>query len=451
MSDISNSKLGVVSIARSTFDTEYAKEKALGLAAALKTSEINIAGNGTDIFFEAQDALKAVEKLKQDDIHALLIIQASFTDAEATVKMAQSLKDIPIIIWNFQEERTGGRLRLNSFCGVNLAAHALSRQNIKTYHIQGEAGDNDAMEKLKDLSNAAAVVHKLRQSKILVIGEHPTGFDPCNYDAKEVLRRFGVQIDAISNKGFFDLARNIPDEDIKELYAKKLEQLPNLTTLEQEPIIKTLKAAKAMQNLVEQKSYAGVAVRCWPEFFIEYGAAACGALGIMNELGIPAGCEADVYGVITSMLLQYAAGDVVFNTDLVDIDTKENSIVFWHCGQAPCQMKSDKVQAQATLHSNRKMPLLSEFSLKAGPITFCRISRGFNEHKLVVGQAEMIEAPLAFSGTAGVAKTLIPAEEFMEELIHIGLEHHMAITYGIHINKLKNIANILDIPMLSIG
>lgn len=445
------SKLGVIAIARTTFDTEYAKEKVAALADDLKQSGLHIAGDPAEIFFEASSVLEAIHRIKHDNIHALLVIQASFTDAEATVKMAQSLGDIPIILWNFKEKRTGGRLRLNAFCGVNLAAHALSRCNIKIHHIQGDTSDEKAMQTLKDLSDAAAVVHRLRQSTILVIGEHPAGFDPCDYDEAEVSARFGITIDTITNNDFFDLARNIPDEDIQDLYAQKRALFPNLSRLQQEPIIKTLKAAKAMQNLAKQKGYAGMAVRCWPEFFTDYGAAACGALAMMNELGIPAGCEADVYGVITSIILQYAAGDVVFNTDLVDIDIQDNSIVFWHCGQAPFQMKAENMQARAAIHSNRKMPLLSEFPLKAGIITFSRISRGFNEHKLVMGNAEMIDAALAFSGTAGVAKPFMHAKALMGKIIKIGLEHHMAIAYGDHMDILENIANILNIPTLSIG
>ena len=36
--------------------------------------------------------------------------------------------DVPLLLWTFPEERTGGRLRLNSFCGANLASHTLSRR-----------------------------------------------------------------------------------------------------------------------------------------------------------------------------------------------------------------------------------------------------------------------------------------------------------------------------------
>lgn len=130
-----NSKLAVVTIARNTFDTQFAQEKADSLAKQLLNSGLSIVGDAQQIFYDANEALAAINILKQNELHALLIIQASFADADATVKMAEAVGNIPIIIWNFREERTGGRLRLNSFCGVNLAAHALSRKNIKIYQI----------------------------------------------------------------------------------------------------------------------------------------------------------------------------------------------------------------------------------------------------------------------------------------------------------------------------
>ena len=41
----------------------------------------------------------------------------------------------------------------------------------------------------------------------------------------------------------------------------------------------------------------------------------------MGEQKIPCACEADVYGALTQMILQEAAGAPVILTDLVDIDT----------------------------------------------------------------------------------------------------------------------------------
>ena len=52
----------------------------------------------------------------------------TFTDASITVKIAKTFSS-NIGIWSIPEPRLGGRLRLNSFCGLNLASHALQKNN----------------------------------------------------------------------------------------------------------------------------------------------------------------------------------------------------------------------------------------------------------------------------------------------------------------------------------
>lgn len=42
-------------------------------------------------------------------------------------------------MWSYPEERTGGRLRFNSFCGINLAAQALSHNDIELDYVHGNA------------------------------------------------------------------------------------------------------------------------------------------------------------------------------------------------------------------------------------------------------------------------------------------------------------------------
>jgi L-fucose isomerase-like protein len=118
-----------------------------------------------------------------------------------------------------------------------------------------------------------------------------------------------------------------------------------------------------------------MAVRCWPETFTEYGCAACAPMGSMNEARVPATCEADVHGAISQLLLQQLAGAPAWLADLVDIDVATDTAILWHCGSAPLSMRDAESTVEATIHSNRRMPLLHQFTLKPGRITVARISR----------------------------------------------------------------------------
>jgi len=205
-----------------------------------------------------------------------------------------------------------------------------------------------------------------------------------------------------------------------------------------------------MRKLIAEQNYSGLAVRCWPEFFTHYGAAACGAVAILNEKFIPGGCEADVHGVITSLILQRLASEPAFNTDLVDIDPESDTCVFWHCGQAPVQMADPEVEIRATIHSNRKLPLLNEFPLKPGRFTIARLSKGHGKTSLVIGGGTMQRAPLAYSGTAGVASLDSPINEVLDNMMQAGLEHHTSIVYGEHRPALRVLAELLGIDVIEL-
>ncbi len=76
--------------------------------------------------------------------------------------------------------------------------------------------------------------------------------------------------------------------------------------------------------------------------FTEYGCAICGPMGMMNQAGTPAACEADVYGAVTALMLQEIAGEPSWLVDIVDMDAQENTSVFWHCGSAPEAMRDPR-------------------------------------------------------------------------------------------------------------
>jgi L-fucose isomerase-like protein len=113
-------------------------------------------------------------------------------------------------------------------------------------------------------------------------------------------------------------------------------------------------------------------------------------------------------------------------------------------------MRDPKTDADATVHTNRKMPLLYEFPLKAGRVTFMRISQAFGETKMVLAGGEMLERPMAFTGTSGVVRYDRGAGDVLADVISSGLEHHMALAYGEHRPLLRAVAAAMGLPVLEL-
>ncbi len=162
----------------------------------------------------------------------------------------------------------------------------------------------------------------------------------------------------------------------------------------------------------------------------------------------PCSCEADVNGTVTQLMLQWLSGEPAFGTDVVSFDLDEDEVVVWHCGLAPLSMADPAVRPRATIHSNRKLPLLMEFPLRPGRVTIARLSEATGSYRLVVGSGEMLRAPMSFSGTSGTLRFDRPAVKVLDTLLSEGLEHHVSLTYGDHVPALLALAKMLDLPVL---
>jgi L-fucose isomerase-like protein len=171
---------------------------------------------------------------------------------------------------------------------------------------------------------------------------------------------------------------------------------------------------------------------------------------MLSNERLASSCEADVNGAITQLILQWLSGAPAFSTDLVTADIQADEIVLWHCGQAPLAMADPQVQPRAAVHSNRGLPLLMDFPLKPGKVTFARLSQTHTGLQLVVAAGEMLSAQPSFTGTSGVVRMRHPAQDVLNTLLSEGLEHHLSVVYGEHLPALYKLAQMLDLPVIEL-
>ncbi len=445
---MSNPKVAFLSIARTTFDIELANQVSTAARAAIACAAFDLCGP-SELITDQQAALQAVEELTQDPPDLLLIFQATFADSTMLMQLADAV-DAPLLLWAVPEDHTGGRLRLNSLCGINLAGHALTRAGINYDYLFTAPGDPAALEKIGVLAKAGQARNILRRARLGRVGENPDGFETCLFDPDLIASQFGlevVQLDLMED--LFALARGVDPDRIDAIQDQLGQKVAGLEELDPAASRGTMSVYAGLKQLAEEKNLAAFAVRCWPEFFTELGCAACGAMSMMCDEMVPCSCEADINGTITQMILQSISQTPAFGTDMVSIDEERDALVVWHCGLAPLSMASTAERPGVTIHSNRQLPLLFDFTLKPGPVTVARLSESSGNFRLVIGSAEVLAAPKAFSGTSGLLRFTRPGRAILDLLMKEGLEHHISITYGEYTEELIAFAKLLEIPVLN--
>lgn len=460
-------KIGILPLGRPTFDVPYAEEKLAAMLAALRATGHEIVGPDT-LLFDAAQTKAEIAHLQEANIDQLLLLQVTFTDASMTVEAANAF-DMPLSIWAVPEPRIGGRLRLNAFCGLNLASHALGLAGrafswLYVEPEQANAADLHALFEGKRragriegqpssqfaTARGVEIAARVNGKRIARIGERPTGFDTCDYSKEEMSTLAGVSVDELSLDELFDSARAASPEETARVMQTANAALEGLEAVNQDELDKSLRLKVALDNIRQSGGYDAFAIRCWPETFTEYGGAVCGPASIMGEARVPCACEADVYGALTQLVLQEAAQAPVFLTDLVDMDIADNSGVVWHCGQAPISMRAPEQQAVATIHTNRKMPLLYEFPLREGRVTLVRISQAFGHPKMILAGGKMLKRSMSYTGTSGVVRFDRDAGAVLQDIIGSGLEHHLALAYGEHRPALRAVAAAMNLPILEL-
>jgi L-fucose isomerase-like protein len=461
---------GVAALARPTFDVPFAESMKDAAFAALEAAGIRTVGP-RELLFDRAAAERAVAEISAaGPIDLLLILQVTFTDATMTVQLAQE-SAVPLAVWALPEPRIGGRLRLNAYCGLNLAAHALGRAGVPHGWLYAAPDAPALAADLRALARPAAprpsragaatapaeetaaerVLERLRGAKITVVGQHPDGFDTCEYDQDLLHRLAGLEVETLPLGEFFDKARAADAGRVADVHAAAAREVHGLDEVDATQLDRSFRVFCALQDVQRESGASGLAVRCWPEMFTEYGCAACGPMAMMNERRVPAACEADVHGSLSQLLLQELAGEPAWMADLVDITPADDTAVLWHCGLAPLSMRDPQVQAEATIHTNRRMPLLHQFPIKPGRVTLARLSRARNETKLVIAGAEVVRAPMAFTGCSGTVRFDRPAAEVSRTIMEEGLEHHFALAYGEHQPALRAIAARWGVPVLELA
>ena len=439
-------RLGLVAIARTTFDIPLARE-------VTQQARDHLAGAGfaldgpPELVTGPDEAAGAIHLLAPDPPDLLVMFQATFADSTPALALAGEI-DAPLLLWAVPEASTGGRLRLNSLCGVNLAAHALARAGRRYATIYAAPGDPVALDRVRTLAQAGHVWRRLRGARIGRVGEHPVGFDTCRMDRDALARVFGLDVLQIDLETLFERIRTADPYEVDEVERDLAPRVDGLADVDQTALRRTLGTYVTLRAFAAEERLAGFAVRCWPEFFTGLGCAACGSSSLLTGEMVPASCEADVNGAVTLLILQWLSGEPAFDSDIVSFELEANSAVFWHCGKAPLAMADPAARPRATIHSNRQLPLLMEFPLKPGRVTLARLSETTGSYRLVIGGGEVLRAPVSFSGTSGVVRFDRPAQDVLDTLLSEGLEHHLALTYGDHRPALEALAHMLDIPVL---
>ena len=279
--------IAFISFIRPTFDVELAQNLTTGAKQQLQKTGYKLRGADHVVTsIEQADAL--ADELSQQAIDLLVIFMATFNDSTMITTIAQAI-DAPMLMWALPEPGEDDHLRLNSLCGINLAGHALTRLGRKYDYVYAKVDSEKVLKRIATLVCAGKALRLLKTGRIARVGERPAGFETCDYDVEQLRLHFGVEIVPIDLQNEVFLPVNqIEPEKVTAVLENLAQAVDGLQSIEDDPKRKTLSTFVLLDAMAERKNLHGFAIRCWPEFFNDVGCAACAAMSMLSNKGLPA-------------------------------------------------------------------------------------------------------------------------------------------------------------------
>lgn len=394
------------------------------------------------------DDLKAYLDTIQPDLIVLQNITfANSAYASEVLKRFQC----PVLLWTLREPVIdGGRLRLNSLTGAYSAANAIKEFGRESFeYIYGGPQEDKVKRQVGDTIAAARLISDLSRLKLAAVGHTPQGFGFGRALDADIMKVFGVTLEAIEARELIDKAKSYTEEECASYLGELRSSSVALEDTPAENLIGFSRIYKAYKDYVTEQQIGALSSRCWPDFFTAYGTPVCAVLAMLNDLGIAASCEADVYGALSMYMGMQLTGKAVFFGDPVSLDEQENTVTYWHCGTAACSLAREDTGATIGVHPNRKIGPVMDFGCKAcEEVTVVRVGRKPDgSFRLFLAEGKAVDKPKQFCGTSIVVETKGDAAALVNQSVLDGWEPHFVVVYGNVGNQLAIMARMLKIEV----
>lgn len=381
-----------------------------------------------------------------------LIVMQNVTFANAAYASEVLAKfDCPILLWALREPViNGGRLRLNSLTGAYSAANVIREFRDEPFtYVYGSPNEEEVIASVSAAVKAARLKAAMKELKLAAVGHTPQGFGFGRALDADMLKTFGVRLQTIESRELIDRAKAFSDEDITDYLNDAQGRMCGLENTPEKNRLDFARLYRVYREYVTENHIGALASRCWPNFFTAFGTPVCAVLAILNDLGVAASCEADVYGALSMYLGMELTGMPVFFGDPVSMNERENTITFWHCGMAACTLAREDTGARVDVHCNRKIGPTLDFGCRATEkVTVFRIGRRPDgKFRFFLTTGEALDKPKQFSGTSVVVKTINSSRQIVERSVKDGWEPHFVVIYGSVEKELDILGNMLNIEV----
>ncbi|MFX0171807.1 MAG: hypothetical protein ACFE9L_07805 [Candidatus Hodarchaeota archaeon] len=254
----------------------------------------------------------------QTDQH-YIFVGTGGTEKEIAKFVKQSKLRTPIILLSYELH--------NSLPAAMEIRSYLEQEKIESRIIHGHLTELISIfQRLKEYN---MIKEKLRNCRFGVIGEPSEWLIASQIDENKVKEIWGINIVSIPIKELLSVPEVSKPTGLNEFSDQFINKAID-SEVSTEEVVKAGVVFDRLHQLVKQFQLDAVTVECF-SLIQETNITSCYALSLLNDEGVVAGCEGDIPTTFTMLLLFLLVNNPVFMANVIDVNTRTNTIKMAHC------------------------------------------------------------------------------------------------------------------------
>ena len=414
------------------------------------------------LLHSTEQAVREARRFNDEQVDAIICCPIIWTNDPPVVAFLQNARKVPFLLFAYNPYpdfpgsfKIEEWLRASGPVSVQQSSNILKRFGWDYDVCFGNERETELLTEIRSFVKAASVKRGLVGTRIGVLPSTCRVVISTWVDEFFLLEKFGVELQFIPVETYATLVRQVPAADAQG-YVDYLKKSFPVVGVGDEVLLESARQALAFVRLIRENHLSGIALE-------DFNADIYRLLGFrphlshpdIGGLGCTIGFEADVLGVLSTIISGRLSGRIGMFNEFFAVDRRANTVLMGHPGHGEMRVGAEStlmVTPDLEFDETQKRGAWLSYRAKPGRMTFLNFTAEYGKLKAAVFTGESLPGPRIMEGYSHMlVRPDCNAVDLFEGIVRRGLIQHWGTVHGDILPELKAFSAMmgLDLQVLS--
>ncbi len=403
-------------------------------------------------------AVQEARRFNDEQVEAIICCPIIWTNDPPIVAFLQNARRVPVLLFAYNPYpdfpssfKIAEWLRASGPVSVQQSSNILKRFGWDFEVCFGNETEKEPAAEIRAFVTAASVKKGLVGTRIGVLPSSCRVVISTWVDEFFLLSKFGIELEFIPVDAYAALVRAVPETEAAG-YASHLKSRYPVVGVNDDMLIESSRQALAFVQLAREHHLSGIALEDFnTDIYRMLGFRPHLAHPDVGGLGCTIGFEADVLGVLSTIIVGRLAGRMGMFNEFFTVDRTANTVLMGHPGHGEPRVGDEStlmVTPDLEFDETQKRGAWLSYRAKPGPMTFLNLTPEYGKLKACAFTGVSLPGPRLMEGYSHMLiRPDVNAVELFKGIVRQGLIQHWGTVHGSIMPEIEAFFSLAGIPL----